>query len=186
MRPIDIRTERLRLRRGAPADAAPLFEGYTGSEERSRFLARGVHRCVADTARFVSTWCDARWDDGSGRFAWIVADGASNEAIGTFVLIRERHVAEVHFGLSKAHEGRGLATQALDAVVAWIETHDDVQRIGTACDMENVGARRVLAKAGFRCEGVLERWLVVPAMGPVARDCASYSRIPSGALSPVK
>lgn len=176
LHPAEFFSPRLHLRRGLSGDPRLLFRDYMGCGERSTFLARGVHKSLGDTERFVSTWCDENWDSGSNQFAWIIADRASGEAIGTFVMICVSHKCEVHFGLSRARSGVGLATEALQAATTWIWRNGrEVQRIWTACDVENIAAHRVLEKAGFEREGTLKRWLVLPKFGPAARDCISYA-----------
>lgn len=178
MHPAAIASPRLVLRRGTSQDVQPLFQAYTGSIERSKFLARGVHKSLEDTQRFVATWCDANWDIDGDRFAWIIADRSSSEAIGTFVVIRTDHRCEVHFGLSRARSGAGLATEAIQAVTNWIwKSCDGVQRVWTACDLEHIAAHRALEKAGFDQEGTLKRWLVLPMFGPSARDCISFAMV---------
>lgn len=177
MTPIELTTARLRLRRGRPSDAPALFAAYTGSEERSRYLARGVHARIEQTEGFLRTWCDARWDEPDASFAWVLADLATNERIGTFVVVRQGHIAEVHFGLDRARSGQGLATEALIAVTQWLESSPVIQRIWTACDVEHLASQGVLAKAGYRPEGVLRKWLVLPAFGPEARDCLAFARV---------
>lgn len=158
------------------SDAEPLFKCYTGSIERSQFLVRGVHASVENTAGFINLWCDARWSVPGASFAWIIADTYTDEPFGTFVVIRERHIAEVHFGVSAARSGQGLATEALLVVTSWLESFAEIQRVWTACDLENVAAHAVLERAGYQREGILHKWLVAPALGYRARDCLAFAR----------
>ena len=46
------------------------------------------------------------------------------------------------------------------------------------CDTGNRASARVLGKAGFEREGILQRWEVHPNISVVPRDCYSYAKNP--------
>lgn len=56
---------------------------------------------------------------------------------------------------------KGYVTEALEALLQFAFTEDDVYRITTGCLMENVGSRRVLEKCGFikEAEHLEYEWL---------------------------
>jgi ribosomal-protein-alanine N-acetyltransferase len=56
-------------------------------------------------------------------------------------------------------------------------SHEKLERIWTVCDLENIGSFKALEKSGFMREGILKKWLVLPALGQSARDCYIYSRV---------
>ena len=58
-------------------------------------------------------------------------------------------VAEVGYGLLEAHRGRGYATEALRAAVAWAMSHPDVLALEAETEPDNAASQRVLAKCGF-------------------------------------
>ena len=73
--------------------------------------------------------------------------------------------------------GRGLITEALEEVVGWALAQPHIFRIGSVCDVENVGPARVMEKAGLTREGISRRWLVRPNISAEPRDGFSYARV---------
>ena len=51
--------------------------------------------------------------------------------------------------------GRGLATEALGAVVTWLFNEHGVRRVYAQADDRNVPVHRLLERLGFRCEARL-------------------------------
>jgi [ribosomal protein S5]-alanine N-acetyltransferase len=172
---VEILTQRLRLRRTRQGDGPVLFRNYTGDPECSRFLQRHVHRDIAQTDAMLAQWCDSAWDEAGVPFSWVISTRDEDEPIGVFVVIPDGHKTEVHYGIGERFWGRGLVTEAGLAAISALWRVPTTQRIWTVCDVENTRSRRVLEKVGFRCEGMLEKWLVLPAFGSTARDCYVFS-----------
>ena len=70
-----------------------------------------------------------------------------------------------------------MTTEVLTEVTVWALCQPSVFRIGSVCDVENVGSARVLEKSGFVREGLLRRWLLHPNISDEPRDCYSYPRV---------
>jgi RimJ/RimL family protein N-acetyltransferase len=58
-------------------------------------------------------------------------------------------------GLLPASRGRGVGVLALRLLVEYLLATSEVDRLEASTDVENVAAQRVLARGGFRVEGVL-------------------------------
>jgi [ribosomal protein S5]-alanine N-acetyltransferase len=172
---IELLTQRLRLRRARDGDAPVLFSNYTGVPDCARFLQRQVHRDVAQTSAMLTKWCDSAWDEPGAPFSWVISTRVEDEPIGLFVVIPDGHKTEIHYGIGERFWGRGLVAEAGLAAIPALWRTPATQRIWTVCDVEHIGSRRVLEKLGFRCEGTLQKWLVLPAFGSTARDCYVYS-----------
>jgi len=69
--------------------------------------------------------------------------------------------AYMGYFVGRDHNGRGLATEAVELVVA--HGFDDLalHRIQAAVMLDNPASMRVLTKAGFRREGVARRYLQI-------------------------
>lgn len=172
----ELLTERLHLRRARNGDAQVLFANYTGSQRCSRFLQRRADPDAARTQVTLKKWCDEAWslhDDAP--FAWVISTRAADEAIGLFLVIPHGHKTEIHYGIAERFWGEGLVTEAGRAALAALWRNPATQRIWTVCDPENTGSRRVLEKLGMQCEGILKKWLVLPAFGTQARDCLVFA-----------
>jgi [ribosomal protein S5]-alanine N-acetyltransferase len=177
MKPSTISTKRLILRRAISVDSEDLFRNYTSDPECSRFLTRLPHANSDDTATFLDNWCNQSWDKNSEKFAWVVALAETNEAIGVFLVDCEGHKAQIHFGVGRQFWRQGFATELTNAAVQWLITQKNIQRVWAVCDQLNNGSKKVLENIGFQNEGVLRKWIVLPAFGGQARDCHVYSRI---------
>lgn len=67
-------------------------------------------------------------------------------------------------------------TEAVIAVTAWAFTDPYVERVWAVCDVENTASMRVLEKAGFQREGLLEKYGVHPNVSCEPRDCISFAK----------
>ena len=108
-------------------------------------------RMVASRPRMLEpgTW---------GRFEWLVMlDGVVSPVGWVSVRIGERAsgTAEVGYSVLREFRGQGIATEALDAVVAESFVHADVRRVRAYCVPENFASRAVLSRAGFAPDGML-------------------------------
>lgn len=57
--------------------------------------------------------------------------------------------AEIGYGVFETYQGRGYATEAVDAAVKWALKQSGVTRIEAETDPDNAASRRVLEKCGF-------------------------------------
>lgn len=176
MKPREIITSRLLLRRSKDGDAENLFN-YTNDSECSRFLTRRPHSHIDQTKDFLEKWCSLAWEKEENNISWVVSLASNNEAIGLFIVIAEGHMAQVHFGIRREFWGRGYTTELLKAGSEWLLLNKNLQKIWTVCDFENIASFKALENSGFKREGILKKWLVLPAFGESARDCYLYSLV---------
>lgn len=59
-------------------------------------------------------------------------------------------VPELGFALVASVHGRGYATEAVAAVLAWGDAHLPSLRTVALCDEQNLASRRILEKSGYR------------------------------------
>lgn len=176
MKPITLSTKRLVLRQAVDIDSENLFRNYTGDTECSRFLTRAPHYDMVQTTEFLKKWCDTPWQKENKQFAWVVSLAENNEAIGVFIVDIEGHKAQIHFGLGQNFWRQGYMTEGGSIVVEWLMKQPELQRIWAVCDTDNYGSIKILDKLGFKNEGILQKWLVLPSFGKDARDCYVYGR----------
>ncbi len=177
MKPLTLSTKRLILRSSTDKDSELLFKNYCSDIYSSKFLTRKPHINIEQTTKFLKDWCINSWIEESNQFAWVIALKDTDEAIGVFLVEIEGHKV-IHYGISRAFEGKGFITEAGHAAVDWLLCQSDLQRVWTICDLENQGSINVLEKLGFNREGVLRKWLTLPSFEcSSARDCYIYARI---------
>ena len=58
-------------------------------------------------------------------------------------------IVEIGYGIAPEVRGRGLATEALAALVAFLEAQPEVRLVRAASDTDNVPSQRVLERCGF-------------------------------------
>jgi ribosomal-protein-alanine N-acetyltransferase len=157
-----IRTPRLRLVPVTSANAAALWEVLQGPELRDYQDLPDVNR--AQFVRIVGARPTRLGSGSAGRFEWLVHYASGNEALG-WVSLRisesNRFAAEVGYSVVHVHRGRGIATEAVGALVEEGFRRGRLREIRAFCLPENRASRAVLRNLGFADEGVLERGATV-------------------------
>jgi [ribosomal protein S5]-alanine N-acetyltransferase len=111
-------------------------------------------------------------------YSFAIADAASDEAVGQIGLWTsqvETGRASTGYWVAEPYRGRGCATAALRALVAWAATIEEVERLELHVEPSNEGSWRAAEAAGFEREGLLRRWQRV---GGERRDMYVYSVVP--------
>jgi len=174
--PQRLSTERLELRPATIEDADAVF-GYASDPGVSRYLPWRPHASREDTIDFLRR-CEQDWRDGSA-FPWVIVE--AGRVVGMIEAGIDGYRASLGYVLASDAWGRGIATEAVEAVVGALLELPELWRVWATCDVENRASARVLEKAGFSFEGVLHRW-DRHNVGPEPRDARVYAiwRNPSG------
>lgn len=112
--------------------------------------------------------------------AWLVVDGV--EVVGDCGLagpLDERGEQEIGYGLAVGARGRGLGTEAVAVLCAWLEQQPGVRRVAAEVEVGNGPSQALLARLGFTPAPAVppyERW-VRGEREPVLR------RLPPGAVT---
>lgn len=170
--PDRFQTKRLTLCPIAPEDAIPIFDTYAQDTEVTRYLTWRPHGSIADTEVYIAS-CLATPPD-CARIYVLVGGGGVMGALD--VRRTAPHRLEFGYVLARRFWGRGLMTEALTEVVRWAERQPGIFRVGSVCDVDNIGSARVMEKAGLTREGLARRWLMHPNFGDEPRDCYCYAR----------
>lgn len=64
-------------------------------------------------------------------------------------------VVEIGYGISEAYQGRGYATEAVQAALAWALAQPEVSAVEAETDAGNAASQRVLEKCGFVANGTV-------------------------------
>jgi ribosomal-protein-alanine N-acetyltransferase len=151
-------TPRLILREPVPADAAALFE-LRCDEEVNRFQSHDGPATLAGARELIARW--------RKRFAfkaeirWAITTRDDGAVAGTcsyshFVPALDR--GHVTYELARRAWGRGLATEAVQAMVAFGHREAGLNRIEAVVVPGNEASVRVLRKAGFEEEGLMRAY----------------------------
>jgi [ribosomal protein S5]-alanine N-acetyltransferase len=157
-----IRTGRLRLDPVTAGNAAVLWEILQGPELRDYQDLPDVNR--TQFLRIVGARPTRLGTGSTGRFEWLVHYAGGSEALG-WVSLRiaesNRFAAEIGYSVVSAHRGRGVATEAVGALVDEGFRRARLREIRAFCLPENQASRAVLRRVGFVDEGVLQHGATV-------------------------
>ena len=171
--PASIQTPRLLLRRPHVDDAQLAFARWCQDPEVARFLAWAPHTAIAQTHAYLEKTIDA-WENGCGYRDWVIElEGEVVGMIGTRV---DNHRVEIGYVISRSFWGRGIVTEATEAVIRAAFDDPTIHRVRALCDAANGASARVMEKAGLRFEGLMRAFAPHPNVGPEPRDCLLYAR----------
>jgi RimJ/RimL family protein N-acetyltransferase len=152
-----IRTERLLLRPYAHGDVDALY-AYQRLPEVHRYLY-SEPRTRADVEALVTERAGTGGLTEAGQAITLVAELAqTGELVGDCVLFwrsQEHEQGEVGYVLNPAYHGRGLATEAVGALLRLGFEGLGLHRIAGHLDARNTASARVLERAGLRREAHL-------------------------------
>jgi [ribosomal protein S5]-alanine N-acetyltransferase len=91
---------------------------------------------------------------------WALTAPPDDTAIGMVFLLsysRQHHKAEMAFNLARSHWGRGLATEAAQAVMRFALHELGLNRVEALCMPANAASTRVIEKLGMKREGTMRK-----------------------------
>lgn len=153
---LPIVTERLVLR-DLTMDDAPAVHRYGSDPEVVRYMPWGPNTW-ADTQDFLERKLDDQRADPRRGFDLAVTLASSGELIGACgitIISTERLQAAMGYAYRRDIWGRGYATEAARALVAFGFEQLGMHRICAYCDVDNIASARVLEKTGMQREGLV-------------------------------
>lgn len=157
-----IRTERLRLRPVTVQNAGALWTVLQQPDLRTYQELPSVG--AAAFADMVSKRPKVLRPGTSGRFEWLVYAQRSRKPAGWVSLrVAERDLAtgEIGYSIVRDFRGRGIATEAVRALLDEAFTEGGLTRINAYCLPENLPSRKLLERLSFTPEGTLPRGATV-------------------------
>ena len=115
------------------ADGLSLCEGGIAPDEVTAML-RGIAAEVAPTT--------------DKPVAWLIADGSEVVGMTSLTRLGADGLYEIGYGVAPAHEGRGVMTQAMAALLPIVRA-DGHAGLTAGTSVDNPGSQRVLEKNGF-------------------------------------
>jgi len=149
---LPVATDRLRIRTLVPADAEA-FAAYRSDPDVARYQSWSAPYPLASARQLIDGQSQL---DGPTAGEWvqlaIEADGVlvGDVAVG---LSGDGHTATIGYTLVPAHQGKGLATEAVAAVVDRLFEHSGVHRVEASVDPRNIASARIVEQVGFDFEG---------------------------------
>ena len=155
----EIRTPRLTLRRFVPEDAPAMFRNWASDPEVTQYLTWPAHSSQA-----VTEWVLADWVSSYSKadfYQWaIVLRAQGEEPIGCISVVHTDDAVsavEIGYCLGRAWWRKGIASEALSAVMDFFFVETDAQRVCARHDPANPHSGQVMRKCGMTYEGTLRR-----------------------------
>ena len=150
-----MQTSRLWLRPYRQEDCEAVFK-VLQFKVISDMTQRIPHPCTMEYVEHWMQWIQSGREAGNScEFGLFAKDGGAYIGnCGLSEIYRRNHQASVVFFIHPAQWGRGYATEALCAVVAFAFKQLQLERIKGRCFSDNPASRRVMEKSGFTLEGV--------------------------------
>ncbi|WP_349410050.1 GNAT family protein [Pseudalkalibacillus sp. SCS-8] len=153
-----IETSRLTLRQVTLEDTNDLY-AYLSDEEVVKHMGLEPYETPEDVMDEIN-WYSKILREGSG-MRWGITLKGSDKVIGSCGFLNRAPMhfrAEVGFELSKDFWGKGIAGEALEAVVRHGFDHLELERIEALIEPENVASQKLVERQGFLREGLLRHY----------------------------
>ncbi|MDM5317129.1 GNAT family protein [Fictibacillus sp. b24] len=155
---LSIETERLILREVTLEDAEDMLS-YLSDPEVVKHMGLEPYETVKDVHSEIQ-WYQTIVKEGSG-MRWGITLRNSGNVIGScgFLNRAPKHFrAEVGFELSKQYWGKGIAAEALEAVIKFGFEHLQLERIEALIEPANTSSQKLVEKTSFMREGLLRHY----------------------------
>lgn len=149
-----LESKRLILRQLTPEDA-PDFFACQSDPEVFRYSGRSEEPSLEAATHTLNILFKRHQE--RTMLSWAIVLKENQHLIGRFQIEEwsdENHRAAVGYLLGKQYWGKGYATEALSAMIAYLYEQTTVNRIDTFTWSENIASARVMEKAGMRFEGL--------------------------------
>lgn len=153
-----IETRRLILRKVTIEDAGDMF---TYLSDTDVVKPMGLYPCQSENEVWDEIkWYESIFKEGTG-IRWGITLKESGKVIGScgfLNMVTKHHRAEIGYELNKDHWGKGIASEALEAVVKYGYRHFHLERIEALIEPANSPSYKLVEKQGFRREGLLRHY----------------------------
>jgi RimJ/RimL family protein N-acetyltransferase len=150
----EIVTPRLLLRPFRAEDLAA-FAAYRSHPDVARYQSWDTSFSIADAEAFLASQRGVELGTPGAWLQLAAVDAAGTLCGDCAVRVDPPGSAEVGVTFAPAHQGTGLATEALRAVIAELFDNHGLHRVYAQADDRNTAVHRLLERLGLRCEARL-------------------------------
>lgn len=151
-----IETERLILRRFEYTDDEPMLKNWIADEKIQSMYSEPVYSTKEEVKGLLDKYIGSYERD--DYYRWAVIEKVSGECIGQiayFLVDTKNHFAEIEYCIGSAYQGRGYATEAAKAVIAYGFDRMNLHKVQICTKAINKCSKRVIEKCGLTYEGTL-------------------------------
>lgn len=149
-----LKTKRLLLDRFSHEDQGFVFKALSHPEVIRHY---GVEYHTMEATKEQMDYFENLYSQKTGIW-WKITDREKGEALGAIGMNnyqQQHNRAEIGYWLLPEHWGRGIITEALEAMVAYLFKEWRLHRIEAVVEAGNRNSSKVLERAGFVYEGTL-------------------------------
>ena len=152
-----LETERLILRRFVMEDAEAMFQNWASDSEVTKYLTWSAHDSV-DVSRTVLEEWTAKYANGDF-YQWAIALKESEAgpigSISAVSLNEDISLVQIGYCIGRAWWRRGIASEALKAVIEFFFDEVGANRVEARHDPRNPRSGMVMRKCGMKYEGTM-------------------------------
>lgn len=149
--PLPLETERLRIRVLEPADLLELHRLISSDPEVQRYRHMPVSATLDDSRAFFDRLVEHQRRRGFS--LWAVVDRDTGRVLGQCGVVQFRGPVEIAYSFGREHWGKGYASEAAAACLAFATDELGLSPIVAFMDPRNLGSKRVAEKLGMRADG---------------------------------
>jgi len=149
-----IETSRLILRRAVRDDADSMFRNWASDPDVTKYLTWSTYDNVETAHKILDLWISeyANLDF----YQWMIVPKDLGEPIGSISVVNQKETveeAEIGYCIGSHWWHKGIMTEALTAVIAYLFTEVGMNRIAAKHDTNNPYSGGVMRKCGMVYEG---------------------------------
>jgi len=148
-----IETERLTLRKFELSDAEMMFNNWATDDEVCRYMRWQAHKVIDETITRIGDIIRNYENERIYHWGICLKCGELIGNIAVTVISEYDYKAEVSYCLSRDRWGNGYVSEAIEAVLDFMYTNTDIERIEAYHSTENPASGKVMKNAGMEYEG---------------------------------
>ena len=146
---IELKTERLLLRRHQGEDAVVLFNIFGSDPQMSEYSGWNPYQTLTMAMETIES-CINNYDN-PRFYGWgIVYEGKLIGTIGAYDYDVDKSWIEIGMSIERASWGHGFATEALIAVLRYLIEHENIKSVSAWCASDNIGSQKALEKSEMK------------------------------------
>ena len=149
-----IETTRLILRRAVREDAEPMYRNWASDPEVTKYLTWPTYEKLETAYQILDLWISEY--EKSNYYQWMIHLKELGEPIGSISVVRQNErveEAEIGYCIGSQWWHRGIMTEALTAVIEFLFTEVEMNRVAARHDPNNPHSGGVMRKCGMKYEG---------------------------------
>ena len=153
-----LETDRLILRQVTKDDASSLLK-YLSDKDVMKYVGLEPFKSIDDVLDEIS-WYQSIFEKGTGiRWGITLKDqGAVIGSCGFLNMVSKHYRSEIGVELSREQWGKGIASEAFEAVIRYGFEQLELQRIEALIEPPNLPSQKLVERKGFIREGLLRSY----------------------------